>query len=87
MNEQEQTQLITALDSFSEAMLIDFADAPDNEDVPIGRLLIEVFRADEREYQYPADLPELYLTVGEIRQRMRKARADLANGRLGEEAE
>jgi hypothetical protein len=60
----------------AEALLVDMADIPDDEIVPIGRITIEAFRADEKGYDYPADFAELELTAGEIRTITRRMREE-----------
>lgn len=69
--------LIPFLDIFCEAVLVDFAHADVDEVVPIGRLYVEMFQADEKGYYYPPAFLEVYMTVGEIRDSMRRAREEM----------
>jgi hypothetical protein len=77
MSEPTDPALIPILDNLCAAILIDFADFDADDEVPIGRLLIEWFSADERGYAYEDDLPDLTCTVAELRDRARCARERL----------
>ena len=76
----EQRQLVNeCLDRFAEGLLVDLADSPDDEAVPIGLLLIETFEADERGWAFDPALREFTLTAAELRQRCRVMRGVLAD--------
>jgi hypothetical protein len=66
------------LDSFAEALLVDLADSPDDEDVPIGRFLLEVFEAEKRGYTFDEDLCYVHRSAGELRESMRDLRERVA---------
>lgn len=75
---EEQAALDRFLDGFAEAVLIDLADSPDDEVVPIGRFILEAFDAEAKGYDYPPEVREYTATAGELRNRFRRTREQLA---------
>lgn len=67
-------ELTLAMDKVYEAMIVYFADAEDDELVPVGQFIIDVLGNWS---DYPTGIEDVFLPAGHVRERARIAREEL----------